>query len=95
MGMAMGMVTVWLWDADGPARSASGVTDRDGTAKDAAKQGMITTRADTATVEQATHLAGGGWMRSGYHRTGTGWTAERHGSRVRWTRFHRPERAAS
>jgi hypothetical protein len=30
--MAMGMVTVWLWDADGPARSASGVTDHDGTA---------------------------------------------------------------
>lgn len=89
------MTTVWLWDADGPSRSAIGVTADDGTAKDAAKEGMITTRATTATVEQATHHAGGGWMRSGYHRSGTGWTARRNGDRIRWTRFHRPERAAS
>lgn len=89
------MTTVWLWDVDGPHGSASGVTGDDGTAKDAARAGMVTTGAVTAMVEQAAHLAGGGWMHSGYSRTGTGWTAERHGSRVRWTRFHRPERAAS
>jgi hypothetical protein len=89
------MMTLWLWDADGPHGSASGVTANDGTAKNAARQGMITTGAVTATVEKAAHLAGGGWMRSGYSRTGTGWTARRTGSRVRWTRFHRPERAAS
>jgi hypothetical protein len=88
------MTTVWLWDADGPGCSASGVTADDGTAKDAAKEGMITTGAVTATVEQATHLAGGGWMRSGYFRTGTGWTARRDGNRIRWTKFHQPERAA-
>ena len=52
---------------------------------------MITAGADTATVEQATHLAGGGWMRSGYHRTGTGWTAKRHGNRIRWTSPPRPK----
>ena len=89
------MTTVWLWETHGPARSASGVTDDDGTARDAAQEGIITTGAATATVEQATHQAGGGWMRSGYHRTGTGWTAKRHGNRIRWTRFHRPEKAAS
>ena len=88
------MTTVWLWDADGPGRSASGITDRDHAARDAAKEGMTATGAATATVEQATHLAGGAWMRSGYHRTGTGWTASRHGHRIRWTRFQRPERAA-
>jgi len=89
------MVTVWLWDADGPSRSASGVTADDGAARDAAREGMITTGATRATVEQAAHHAGGGWMRSGYSRTGTGWTARRSGNRVRWSRFHRPERAAS
>lgn len=89
------MTTVWLWEADGPARSASGITADDHAARDAAQQEMITTGANTATVEQATHHAGGGWMRSGYHRTGTGWTARRNGDRIRWTRFHRPERAAS
>ncbi len=89
------MITVWLWDADGPGRSASGVTADDGAARDAAEEGMITTGAITATVEKATHLGGGGWMRSGYSRTGTGWTAKRKGSRIRWTRFHRTERAVS
>lgn len=59
------MTTVWLWDADGPARSASGVTADDDAAKDAARQGMITTGAVTAMVEQATHLAGGGRNSSG------------------------------
>lgn len=68
------MIIVWLWDTDGPARSASGVTADDGKAKNAAEEGMITTGAATATVEQATS------------RTGT---------RIRWTKFRRPERAAS
>ena len=53
------MTTVWLWYTDGPSSSAMGVTADDGTAKDAAKEGMITTGAVTAIVEQATHLAGG------------------------------------
>ena len=89
------MITVWLWDADGPDRSASGVTAEDCAAKDAAKEGMITTGAITATVEKAAHLGGGGWMRSGSPRTGTGWTARRNGTRIRWSRLRRQERAAS
>jgi hypothetical protein len=89
------MVTVWLWEADGPSRSASGVTADYGAARESAREGMIITGATTATVEKAVHLAGGGRMRSGYFRTGSGWTARRSGSRVRWTRFDRPERAAS
>lgn len=56
---------------------------------------MAATGADTATVQEVTHRAGGGWMRSGYFRTGTGWTARRNGDRIRWTKFRRSERAAS
>jgi hypothetical protein len=78
------MIMVWLWEADGPGRSASGVTADEGTARDAARTAMITTGAVTATVEQAAHLAGGGWMRSGYSRTGTGWAASRNRSRITW-----------
>jgi hypothetical protein len=87
---------VWLWDADGPHGSASGVTDDVGTARRAAGEGMAATGATTAKVQQATHLAGGDWMRSGYSRTGTGWTARRTGNRIRWTPFSpRYEQAAS
>jgi hypothetical protein len=90
------MIMVWLWDADGPAHSASGVTADDAAARDAAKRAMISTGAVTATVEQAAHLAGGGWMRSGYSRTGTGWTASRDGSRITWAPLpYRIERVAS
>jgi hypothetical protein len=89
------MVTVWLWDADGPSRSASGVSTHEGAARDAAREAMMSTGASMATVEQAAHHAGGGWMQSGYSRTGTGWTITRSGDRVRWSRFRRPERAAS
>jgi hypothetical protein len=89
------MVTVWLWDADGPRRGASGVSADEGAARDAAREAMITTGAATATVEQAAHHAGGGWMRSDYSRTGNGWTATFNGDRVRWSRLRRPERAAS
>lgn len=56
---------------------------------------MAASGADTAPVQEVTHRAGGGWMRSGYVRTGTGWTARRNGDRIRWTKFRRSERAAS
>jgi len=89
------MVTVWLWDVDGPRRGASGVSTDEGSARGAAREAMMSTGATTAMVEQAEHHAGGGWMRSSYSRSGTGWTATRSGDRVRWSRFRRPERAAS
>jgi hypothetical protein len=90
------MITVWIWDADGPGRSASGVTDNDDAARREAKEEMITSGATTATVEMAMHLGGGGWMHSGYSRTGIGWKARRSGRRIKWKRFyHRQEMAAS
>ena len=76
---------VWLWDADGPNGSASGVTGDRAAACRAAVEGMALTGAATAVVETAAHLAGGWWLSSGYCRTGHQWTARRHKSRVIWT----------
>lgn len=81
---------VWLWYADGPAGGASGVTDDKGAACRAAEQGMITTAAATATVEEAAHLGGGGWMSSAYEPTGKDWTARRQGDRITWTQSRPP-----
>jgi hypothetical protein len=89
------MVTLWLWDADGPHGSASGVTGDPATARRAAKKSMAATGAATATVQQATLLGGGGWMRSGYSLTGTGWTAKRNGNRIRWTPLTHPSKQAA
>lgn len=85
---------VWLWDADGPDSGASGVTGDQAVACRAAENGMTATGALTALVEAAEHLDGGGWLSSGYRRTGRGWTARRLEGRVMWTEFRR-ELAAS
>jgi hypothetical protein len=84
------MTTVWIWDADGPSVSASGVNDDEDAAKHAAQAGMTTSGALTATVEAASHLGGGGWMKSGYERRGHGWAAQCHGGQITWTQFSRP-----
>ena len=87
---------VWLWDADGPDGGASGVSGDPAAACRAAENGMAATGAATAVVEAAVHLDGGGWLTSGYRRTGHGWTARRHEGRVTWTIFcRRRELAAS
>ena len=89
-------VIVWLWDVDGPNGSASGVTGDQGAACLAALEGMIATGANTATVETAAHLVGGGWMSSEYRRTGHRWTVRQRDSRVTWTEIiHCAEAAAS
>jgi hypothetical protein len=46
---------------------------------------MTATGATTATVEAATHLDGGTWMRSGYGRTGRVWTAQSDNGQTTWT----------
>jgi hypothetical protein len=82
-------VIVWIWDADGPAgRSATGVTDDEAAARSAARAAITATGAETATVEWALHLGGGDWMRSGYLRSGSGWTARRQDDgTLAWARF--------
>jgi hypothetical protein len=89
------VVTLRVWDADGPHASACEVSDDADAARCAAGEGMAATGANTATVQEVTHRAGGGWMRSAYFRTGIGWTARRNGDRIRWTKFRRSDRAAS
>jgi hypothetical protein len=84
------MITVWIWDADGPSVSASGVTDDEDAARHAAEAGMTSAGAVTATVEAASHLGGGGWMEFGYARRGYGWAAHRHDGQITWTQFSRP-----
>jgi hypothetical protein len=78
-------VILWVWDVgDGGAR---GVTNDKAVALDNAQAGMTAAGTATATVEQAVHLGGGRWMKSGYERTGQGWRAQRIGDRITWTRF--------
>ena len=86
---------VWLWDADGPDGSASGVTDGQATACRAAEEGMAVTRAAMATVEVAVHFDGGAWMSSGYRRTGHMWTARHRNGQITWTESRRLELTAS
>lgn len=86
---------VWLWDADGPGGSASGVTDDPAAACHAAEEGMAVTGATMATVETAMHLAGGGWMRARYRPTGHVRIAWRRDGGVAWTESYRLMRAAS
>jgi hypothetical protein len=88
-------VIVWLWDADGPDGGASGVTGDQDSACRAAEEAMAATGAAMATVETATHLDGGAWMKSGYRPTGHVWTARRRDGEVAWTESHRLERVAS
>ena len=87
---------VWTWDADGPDASACGVTDAEEKAIRAAEAGMRSTGAASATVNAATHLGGGGWMRDGYRPTGVYWTARMDADgNITWTPFRRPVLAAS
>jgi hypothetical protein len=87
---------VWTWDADGPGASACGVTDDETRALADAEELLTEGRAETARVEMAYAHMGGLWIKSGYQRSGSGWTAVvgPDGS-VRWTPFRRPALAAS
>lgn len=76
---------VWLWEAG----SACGVSGERGAACRAAASAMAAADAASATVEEAVHLDGGGWLTAGYLRTGRYWVARRHGGRVRWTACRR------
>jgi len=67
---------VWLWDASGP-RDYCGVTDAEAGALGVAEELIADGRASTARVEQAYAHMGGLWIKSGYQRTGAGWSAIR------------------
>lgn len=88
---------VWLWDADGPARTARGVTDDEAAARHAAEACLRSGQARAAAVEQARAVLGMESLTSGYQRTGSGWTGEcRQDGRISWTPFAgSPELTAS
>ena len=85
---------VWLWEASGPG-TFRGITGDDRAARRAAAQCITTGTADTATVEAASLTIGVYSLADCYHRTGTGWTARRSGSRVRWADLNDPAQVAS
>jgi hypothetical protein len=90
-------VIVWLWDADGPARTSRGITDDAGAARRAAEACLLSGQARCAAVEQARAVLGMESLTSGYQRTGNGWTGEcRQDGQISWTPLSgSPELAAS
>jgi hypothetical protein len=78
-------VTVWLWDAPGPASNALGVCDRETGARQAAAARLRGGQASAAVVEQAVIVLGAATLEDSYQRTGNRWRA-RPGTRVRWRR---------
>jgi hypothetical protein len=75
------MITVFLWDAG----SSSGVTDDEQRARRAAAACIRGGRATVARVERALALPGTYTLIFDYHRTGTGWIAQRRSDgRVSW-----------
>jgi len=75
------LVTVFLWDAG----NLSGVTDDEKRARRAAAASIRGGHATVARVEKALALPGIYTLVFDYHRTGTGWIAQRRGDgRVSW-----------
>jgi hypothetical protein len=87
-------VIVWLWQASGPGKFRGITGDRDAARRAAA--GCITSgAAQTATVQAASLVIGTSTLTDCYRPTGTGWTARRSGTGVRWAALTTLERAAS
>jgi hypothetical protein len=87
-------VIVWLWQASGPGKFRGITGDRDA-ARSAAASCIISGAAQTATVEAASFALGALSLTDCYQPTGTGWTARRSGTGVRWAALPGTERAAS
>jgi hypothetical protein len=86
-------MTVWLWEAG----NRRGVSDDLSRAREAAAASLRDGRTGSARVEQALLMLGGGWLTSGYQRTGEGWLAQpRRNGEVSWVPLaSAPELAAS
>ena len=80
---------VWIWDADGPVRAGSGVTDSEAAARLTAETFMRTARATAARVEKAT-MDVGRTITCAYIPTGFGWTATQSAGQVTWVPFGDP-----
>lgn len=81
---------VYLWSTSGAGCHASGISDSDERARDAAGACVASGRADGAYVEQALTAIDATTLIDGYVRTGEGWTARRASTGVvRWQPFSR------
>lgn len=79
---------VYLWDAYGPARCGSGVSDDQGRAQRAAEACLRSGHASGARVETALAVLGITTLESRYDRTGSGWQARRGDrGRITWEPF--------
>lgn len=92
-------MTVWLYDAHGPERSESGVTDDDKRIRKLAREALASTGASEVLIEQAVTELGIRTLKYGYERTGLRWRGYRTPrGRVTWRRLTAataPRRAAS
>ena len=80
-------MNVWLWEAGSRRR----VSNQERRAREAAAACLRGGRADVARVERALFVREGGWLTSGYQRTGEGLAgAARANGRISWTRLSAP-----
>jgi hypothetical protein len=78
-------VIVWLWDAPGLARCASGVTINYARAQEAARVCLTAGQATTALVQAAELVVGADVLDPYYDRFGRRWQARRtRGCGIRW-----------
>ena len=70
-------MSLWLWDAPGPGRSARGVsTDQTG-AQQAVRDCLASGQAVTALVQEAELVTGSSALTPRYQRIGASWEARR------------------
>jgi hypothetical protein len=79
------MITVWLWDTDGPDRRTQGVSATDEDARAAVEEELLSRGATFGSVELARLIFGP--LRSYYELSGYGWTAGVTSGAVTWTPF--------
>jgi len=79
------VITVFLWQADGPVRGGRGVCDDRRKARQDAAACLRSGQASLAVVEEATAELGLRTLTSGYYSTGRKWQARvGMNGRVRW-----------
>jgi hypothetical protein len=78
-------VSLWLWDAPGPARSASGVSTDRTSAQRAAPDCLASGQAATALFQEAELVTGSTALAPRYQRIGGSWPAARTSNgAIRW-----------
>lgn len=70
-------MSIWLWDAPGPARSACGVSGSRANAQRAAGACLASDQASTVLVQEAELVTSTGALTPGHHRVGGCWEASR------------------